>query len=296
MKRKDFIRKGMLGTGIFALGTSGLSALANDIDELEKLEPMSNPDNVGFNHLPNTNSKMMENTVLHKAATRGDANHGWLHSRHTFSFANYYNPERMHFGVLRVLNDDIVSGGMGFGTHPHDNMEIISIPLEGDLEHKDSMGNTTVIKNGDVQVMSAGTGIRHSEYNKNKDLPVKFLQIWVFPNKRNVEPRYDQITLKKEDRKNKIQQILSPNQDDEGVWIHQNAWFHLADFDKGTKENYTIKGKGNGLYLFVLKGDVKINDQQLSTRDGFGIWDTDSVSIEAESNAEFLLMEVPMAV
>lgn len=296
MKRKDFIRKGMLGTGIFALGASGLSALANDIDELEKLEPMSNPDNVGFNHLPNTNSKMMENTVLHKAATRGEANHGWLHSRHTFSFANYYNPERMHFGVLRVLNDDIVSGGMGFGTHPHDNMEIISIPLEGDLEHKDSMGNTTVIQNGDVQVMSAGTGIRHSEYNKNKDLPVKFLQIWVFPNKRNVEPRYDQITLKKEDRKNKIQQILSPNQDDEGVWIHQNAWFHLADFDKGTKENYTIKGKGNGLYVFVLKGDVKINDQQLSTRDGFGIWDADSVSIEAESNAEFLLMEVPMAV
>lgn len=296
MKRKDFIRRGMLGTGIFALGDSGLSALANNIDELEKLEPMSNPDNVGFNHLPNTNSKMMENTVLHKATTRGDANHGWLHSRHTFSFANYYNPERMHFGVLRVLNDDIVSGGMGFGTHPHDNMEIISIPLEGDLEHKDSMGNTTVIKNGDVQVMSAGTGIRHSEYNKNKDVPVKFLQIWIFPNKRNVEPRYDQITLKKEDRKNKIQQILSPNQDDEGVWIHQNAWFHLADFDKGTASDYAIKGKGNGLYVFVLKGEVKINDQELSTRDGFGIWDTDSVSIKAESDTEFLLLEVPMAV
>lgn len=297
MKRKDFIRKGMLGTGIFALGASGLSVLANDIDELEKLEPMTNPDDtIGFNHLPNTNSKMMENTVLHKAATRGDANHGWLHSRHTFSFANYYNPERMHFGVLRVLNDDVVSGGMGFGTHPHDNMEIISIPLEGDLEHKDSMGNTTVIKNGDVQVMSAGTGIRHSEYNKNKDVPVKFLQIWVFPNKRNVEPRYDQITLKKEDRKNKIQQILSPNHDDEGVWIHQNSWFHLADFDKGTKADYNIKGKGNGLYVFVLKGEVKVNDQQLAMRDGFGIWETDTVSIEADSNAEFLLMEVPMAV
>lgn len=296
MKRKDFIRKGFLGTGIFALGATGISALANDIDELEKLEPMSNSGHVGFNHLPNTNSKVMENTVLHKAATRGDANHGWLHSRHTFSFANYYNPERMHFGVLRVLNDDIVAGGMGFGTHPHDNMEIISIPLEGDLEHKDSMGNTAVIKNGDVQVMSAGTGIRHSEYNKNKEVPVKFLQIWVFPDERNVQPRYDQITLKKEDRKNKLQQILSPDQDDEGVWIHQNAWFHLADFDKGTKADYSFKAKENGLYVFVLKGDLNVNGQLLNERDGFGIWNTDSVTLEAAADTEFLLMEVPMAV
>lgn len=296
MERKDFIRKGLLGTGIFALGASGVSALSNEIGELEKLEPMTNPDNIGFNHLPNTNSKMMENTVLHKAATRGNANHGWLHSRHTFSFANYYNPERMHFGVLRVLNDDIVAGGMGFGTHPHDNMEIISIPLEGDLEHQDSMGNTTVIKNGDIQVMSAGTGIRHSEYNKNKEVPVKFLQIWVFPDKRNVEPRYDQITLNKEDRKNKLQQILSPNQNDEGVWIHQNAWFHLADFDKGMKTEYSFKAAGNGLYVFVLKGDLSVNDQQLNERDGFGIWNTHSVTLEATADTAFLLMEVPMAV
>ncbi len=296
MERKDFIRKGLLGTGIFALGASGISALSNEISELEKLEPMTSPDNIGFNHLPNTNSKMMENTVLHKSATRGDANHGWLHSRHTFSFANYYNPERMHFGVLRVLNDDIVAGGMGFGTHPHDNMEIISIPLEGDLEHQDSMGNTTVIKNGDVQVMSAGTGIRHSEYNKNKEVPVKFLQIWVFPDKRNVEPRYDQITLNKEDRKNKLQQILSPNRDDEGVWIHQNAWFHLADFDKGTRTEYSFKAEGNGLYVFVLKGDLRVNGQQLNERDGFGIWDTNSATLEATADTEFLLMEVPMAV
>lgn len=296
MRRKDFIRKGLLGTGIFALGASGVSALANEIDELEKLEPMTNPTDVGFNHIPNTSSKIMENTVLHKAATRGDANHGWLHSRHTFSFANYYNPERMHFGVLRVLNDDIVSGGMGFGTHPHDNMEIISIPLEGDLEHKDSMGNTTVIKNGDIQVMSAGTGVRHSEYNKNKEVPVKFLQIWVFPNQRSVEPRYDQITLNKEDRKNKLQQILSPNKEDEGVWIHQDAWFHLADFDKGTAIDYAFKREGNGLYVFVLKGGLKVNGEELSTRDGFGIWDVSEVKLEAATDSEFLLMEVPMAV
>jgi redox-sensitive bicupin YhaK (pirin superfamily) len=202
----------------------------------------------------------------------------------------------MHFGVLRVLNDDTVESGMGFGTHPHDNMEIISIPLEGDLEHKDSMGNVAVIRNGDIQVMSAGTGISHSEYNRNKQSLVKFLQIWVFPNKRNVTPRYDQITLNLADRKNKLQQILSPNPDDEGVWIHQDAWFHLADFDQGVTADYTIKKSGNGVYAFVLRGDITINDQPLNTRDGLGIWDTDKISIKADSNAEFLLMEVPMTV
>lgn len=234
-------------------------------------------------------------TVLHKAETRGNANHGWLRSRHTFSFAGYYDPERMHFGVLRVLNDDIVAGGMGFGAHPHDNMEIISIPLEGDLEHKDSMGNKTVIRNGDIQVMSAGTGITHSEYNKNSDREVKFLQIWVFPNKKNVEPRYDQITLNLEDRHNKLQQVLSPNPEDAGVWIHQNAWFHLGKFDEGFSTEYQIKSQGNGVYAFILSGDVQINDQQLNSRDGYGIWDTDKFTISANSNAEVLLMEVPMA-
>lgn len=234
-------------------------------------------------------------TVLHKAETRGNANHGWLRSRHTFSFAGYYDPERMHFGVLRVLNDDIVAGGMGFGAHPHDNMEIISIPLEGDLEHKDSMGNKTVIRNGDIQVMSAGTGITHSEYNKNSDREVKFLQIWVFPNKKNVEPRYDQVTLNLEDRHNKLQQVLSPNPEDAGVWIHQNAWFHLGKFDEGFSTEYQIKSQGNGVYAFILSGDVQINDQQLNSRDGYGIWDTDKFTISANSNAEVLLMEVPMA-
>ena len=237
----------------------------------------------------------MTNTILHKAQTRGHANHGWLNSMHTFSFANYHNPDRMHFGALRVLNDDTVEAGMGFGTHPHDNMEIVSIPLEGDLEHKDSMGNVSVIRHGDIQVMSAGTGIFHSEYNRNKDQQVKFLQIWVFPDKKNVTPRYDQITLNLDDRHNKLQQILSPNQDDAGVWIHQNSWFHLGKFDKGVSAVYKIKATGNGVYAFILSGEITINSQSLSSRDGFGVWDIDQLTISANTEAEFLLMEVPMA-
>ncbi len=236
----------------------------------------------------------MANTILHKAATRGHANHGWLDSHHTFSFGNYYNPDRMHFGVLRVLNDDNVKGGMGFGTHPHDNMEIISIPLEGDLQHKDSMGNTAVIKQGDIQAMSAGTGIYHSEQNSNKEETVKFLQIWIFPNKKNVTPRYDQVTLNVADRYNKLQQVLSPNANDAGVWIYQDAWFYMGNLDKGISVNYALKKEGNGVYAFVLKGDVTINGQQLNTRDGFGISDVKELNITADSDAEILLMEVPM--
>jgi len=236
----------------------------------------------------------MTNSVLHKADTRGHANHGWLDTRHTFSFANYYNPERVHFGMLRVLNDDTIDAGMGFGTHPHDNMEIITIPLEGDLAHKDSMGNASVIKFGDVQVMSAGTGIFHSEFNSNKDRLVTLLQIWVFPNKKNVTPRYDQITLNVDDRHNRFQQIVSPNLDDAGVWIHQNAWFHLSRFDNGFSDVYEIKSKGNGVYAFIISGEVSINNQLLKQRDGFGIWDVEKITISANTDAEFLLMEVPM--
>lgn len=233
-------------------------------------------------------------TIYHPANSRGFADHGWLKSHHTFSFANYYNPERMHFGALRVLNDDQVASGMGFGTHPHRDMEIISIPLEGDLEHKDSMGTTAVIKKGEIQVMSAGTGVMHSEYNKNKDELVKFLQIWVIPNKMNVTPRYDQISIKENERINDFQQILSPNIDDEGVWIHQNAWFNMANFEAGNSKEYKIHQPGNGVYVFVLKGSAKIEDQVLEARDGFGIWETECFTLEALQNSEILLMEVPM--
>ena len=290
MDRKEFIKKGLMGTGMFVTSAALGDVLKNDIDEIVAPEP------IGFNHLPTTHSKIMENTVLHKAATRGHANHGWLDSHHTFSFANYHNPDRMHFGVLRVLNDDRVDAGMGFGKHPHDNMEIISIPLEGDLEHQDSMGNSTVIRKGDIQAMSAGTGIFHSEYNKNADKLTKFLQIWIYPNKKNVAPRYDQITLDTNDRHNKLQQILSPNADDAGVWIHQDAWFHLGTFDKDFATEYQLKKTGNGIYAFVLKGDFTIGNIALNERDGLGIWDTDSISITSNSeDAEILLMEVPMA-
>lgn len=236
----------------------------------------------------------MAKTVYHKADTRGVADHGWLKSAHTFSFAHFYNPERINFGVLRVLNDDQVSGGMGFGTHPHDNMEIISIPLEGDLEHKDSMGNTTVIRQGDIQVMSAGTGVYHSEYNKNKDQTVKFLQIWVYPKVKNVKPRYDQITIETTENKNVLQQILSPNAEDAGVWIYQDAWFHLGNLEAGFATDYKIKKSGNGVYVFLLKGSIEVNGKILETRDGLGIWDTENFNIRSITDSQVLLMEVPM--
>jgi redox-sensitive bicupin YhaK (pirin superfamily) len=233
-------------------------------------------------------------TVYHKADSRGHANHGWLNSYHTFSFAGYQNAERMNFGVLRVLNDDTVTQGMGFGTHPHKNMEIISIPLEGDLEHKDSIGTTAVIKKGEIQVMSAGTGVMHSEYNKNKDESVKFLQIWIFPREENVAPRYDQVSISEGMKVNDFQQILSPNQDDAGVWIHQDAWFNLANFTKGNSKEYQLHKDGNGVYIFVLKGSAKVGEQTLNERDGFGIWDAESFTLEATEDSEILLMEVPM--
>lgn len=288
MDRKKFLKTGILSSAALVGGASLARAGDSSKSKKNQLE-----DHVGFNHLPNKESRSMK-SVLHRADSRGKADHGWLLSHHSFSFANYYNPDRMHFGLLRVLNDDRVAPGKGFGTHPHDNMEIISIPLDGDLEHKDSMGNTAVIKEGDVQVMSAGTGIYHSEYNKNNDREVKFLQIWVFPNKRDVTPRYDQITLNSNKTDNNLYQILSPNQDDEGVWIHQNAWFHLGRLDKGKALDYQLKDPSNGVYIFVLEGDVQIGDQELLKRDGYGVWDTDELKISASSNARVLLMEVPM--
>ena len=233
-------------------------------------------------------------TVLHKANTRGHANHGWLDSHHTFSFAQYYDPARVHFGMLRVLNDDQVQGGRGFGEHPHDNMEIISIPLSGDLEHKDSMGNTTVIRENDVQIMSAGKGIFHSEYNKNSDRNVNFLQIWVFPKVRNIEPRYEQKAFDPANRTDLLQEIVTPEENSEGVRINQDAWFHLGKLSKGFETTYALKKENNGVYVFVIDGDVLVNDQPLNKRDGLGVWETDHLSITANSEANILLMEVPM--
>ncbi len=235
-------------------------------------------------------------TTLHREATRGHANHGWLDTHHTFSFAHYYNPERVHFGVLRVLNDDIVDGGMGFGTHPHDNMEIISIPLKGDLEHRDSMGNTAVIRQNDVQIMSAGTGVEHSEYNKSRAEKVNFLQIWVFPKVKNIVPRYEQKTFRPEDRINALQQVVSPVKGDAGVWINQDAWFYLGNLKAGFETDYAVKQKGNGVYAFVLDGNITIAGQTLGKRDGIGVWDTDKIIIVANGDAQVLLMDVPMDV
>ncbi len=236
----------------------------------------------------------MANTVLFKGDSRGHADHGWLKSFHTFSFAGYHNPNRMNFGALRVLNDDFVEGGNGFGTHPHSNMEIISIPLEGTLAHQDSMGNKGTIQPNEIQVMSAGAGVQHSEFNGSDVDSVKFLQIWLFPNKENVTPRYDQITIDPKERKNKLQQIISPNSDDEGSWIHQDAWFHLTDMDQDTTLTYDWKGEGTGLYLFVLEGDVTVLEHNLGRRDALGITGITSVTIKATNNASLLLMEVPM--
>jgi len=233
-------------------------------------------------------------TVLHKANTRGHANHGWLDAHHTFSFADYYHTDRMNFGVLRVLNDDRIAAGKGFGTHPHSDMEIITIPLSGVLQHKDNMGNSTVIRAGEIQVMSAGTGVLHSEFNPNMDKEVNLLQIWVFPNKKGVEPRYDQISIQDIEIHKGLKLILSPNAEDAGVWIHQNAWFHLGEFDRQTEETYTFKDAGNGLYVFVIEGEVFIKDYELKKRDGLGISETNHVDLKFGANSKVLLMEVPM--
>lgn len=233
-------------------------------------------------------------TVLLTAGSRGHANHGWLDTYHTFSFAGYYDPNRIHFGALRVLNDDFVEPGEGFGTHPHDNMEIVSIPLFGEMEHKDSMGHTQGIKAGDVQVMSAGSGITHSEYNASKDKPLNFFQIWVFSNKQNVEPRYDQKTFDFFTKKNELVQIVSPDPK-EGLWLHQDAWFNMGTFEKGTEIDYKVKKSGNGVYVMVIDGEFSIGDQELRPRDGYGIWDTDSIKIKTNSDqGRILLIDVPM--
>ena len=237
----------------------------------------------------------MSNTILHKADTRGHADHGWLNSYQSFSFAGYYNPERTQFGVLRVLNDDVVTGGKGFGSHPHDNMEIISIPLEGSLVHEDNMGHKEVVSAGEIQVMSTGSGVFHSEYNNSADKPAKFLQIWLFPNKLNVTPRYDQVKLDPLKGENKLQQLISPDKDGEGTWIYQDAWFFSGRFDKERSLSYEKKKKENGVYLFVIKGSFAVDGQRLETRDGLGVTDVDSIEIQSlGDDSEILIMDVPM--
>lgn len=233
-------------------------------------------------------------TIIHKAGTRGHANHGWLNSYHTFSFAGYHDPSRVNFGALRVLNDDIVQGGRGFGQHPHDNMEIISIPLKGALEHGDNTGGHGIIKSGEVQIMSAGSGIAHSEKNASATEAVNFLQIWVFPKERNIQPRYDQKLFSADERINKFQTVVSPEKNGKSLWINQDAWFSLGKLKAGFSTEYKLNNKTSGVYAFVLEGDVTISDQKLNKRDGLGVWDTDKLSIAADSEAEVLLIEVPM--
>jgi hypothetical protein len=233
-------------------------------------------------------------TVYHSANSRGHANHGWLNAKHSFSFASWYDPDRIHFGALRVLNDDIVAPGMGFGTHPHDNMEIITIPLSGSIRHQDSMGNSSVITAGEVQVMSAGTGVQHSEFNPDHKNPLNLFQIWIFPNNRNVEPRYDQFPMDVERMNNNFLQLISPDPNDDGTWIHQNAWIHIAKPSAGFLLNYEMKDKNNGVYLMVVEGRVKVGDRILEQKDALGVWDTEDVTIEALGDSKVLAIEVPM--
>jgi redox-sensitive bicupin YhaK (pirin superfamily) len=233
-------------------------------------------------------------SILFKADSRGHADHGWLNAWHSFSFAGYHDPSRIHFGALRVLNDDTIAGSMGFGAHPHDNMEIITIPLSGQLEHRDSMGNTGIISKGEVQVMSAGTGIQHSEKNKNSKEPLKLLQIWLFPDTKNVEPRYDQRAFDMDAAKNSLLNIVSPMGSAEGLNIHQNAWFHIGKLDKDSSLAYELKDKQNGVYAFLIDGEVTINGEKLDRRDAIGITESDKLEIKAGVDAELLIMEVPM--
>ena len=232
--------------------------------------------------------------IFHASSTRGEANHGWLHAKHSFSFANYFDPKRIQFGALRVLNDDIIAPGMGFGSHPHDNMEIVTIPLEGALEHKDSMDNIGVIEADEIQVMSAGTGIFHSEYNKNKDKQVKVLQLWVLPKKKNVTPRYDQKSIKELKKPNTLYPIVTPDPNGPAMWIHQDAWFHMGDFNQSTEIEYKINKAGNGVYVFLIEGSAEIAGEAIKKRDALGIWETDNFILKIASNSRILLIEVPV--
>ncbi|MBC7914412.1 MAG: pirin family protein [Pyrinomonadaceae bacterium] len=232
--------------------------------------------------------------IIHKASERGFADHGWLKAAHSFSFGSYYNPAKSHFGLLRVLNDDIIAGGMGFGTHGHDNMEIVTIPLQGALAHKDSLGSEGTIEYGEVQAMSAGSGIQHSEFNGLATGDTNILQIWVFPKERNITPRYDQKRFDPEKGKNQLQVLVSPETSDDSMWINQDAYFSLGDFDTGRELTYSIKKPGNGAYIFIIEGEVELDGEKLERRDAIGILDTESVALKVINEAKILVIEVPM--
>ena len=231
--------------------------------------------------------------VIDKAATRGYANHGWLKTYHTFSFADYYNPQRMHFGMLRVLNDDTVAPGEGFGMHPHKNMEVISIPLKGILRHGDSIDNTSAIRPGEIQVMSTGSGIYHSEFNDSDSQMLEFLQIWVFPKEKDTRPHYDNYDIRSTQKKNEISLIISPD-GNAPASILQDAWFSLGTLDAGQKKQYKLHGKNTGVYVFVIEGEIEVNEIMLTRRDGAGFWEEETLVIEVRQDAQVLLMEVPM--
>ena len=233
-------------------------------------------------------------TNLFKASDRGSADYGWLKPNYYFSFSQYHNPAKVHFGLLRVLNDDFIAGGGKFQTHPHDNMEIVTIPFTGALHHKDSTGGEGVIKAGDIQIMSAGTGVQHSEANASETDPVTLFQIWVFPKENNIKPRYDQRNFDVNDRNNKWQIVVSPKAEDAALWINQDARFSLAKLDAGNTLTYENGFKGNGVFLVVINGSVKVNDIELGKRDAVGIYDTDSFTITASTAAELLAIEIPM--
>jgi len=232
--------------------------------------------------------------TIYRAGDRGHANHGWLDAHHSFSFTNYYDPSKIRFGVLRVLNDDIIQPGMGFGTHPHDNMEIVTIPLKGELAHKDSTGNKGVITPNEVQIMSAGSGLTHSEYNNSKTEPINLLQIWVFPKEKDIEPRYEQKLFNPEERKNKFKTIVSPEKKSDAMWINQDAYFSVGSLDAGHKIDYKIQNKKNGLYIFLIDGEIDVNGEKLTKRDAIGLEDIESVEIVSIENSEVLLIDLPM--
>lgn len=232
---------------------------------------------------------------FHPANTRGFADHGWLKANHSFSFAGYHDPSRIHFGALRVLNDDIIAGGMGFGKHPHDNMEIITVVLDGALEHKDSMGHTQALYPNEVQVMSAGTGVQHSEYNHSRDQNVNVLQLWIFPDKKNVEPRYGQTVFDPSERVNKLQTLVSPiDKADDGLKIHQDAWIYRTTLKAGQSLEHALHSSRHGVYVFMIDGEATANEQLLGRRDAAGISNTDKLSLLANTDSDILVVEVPM--